>query len=150
MPKTATADRRPARRTPAAPAARRRAAAPAAAAAPPLVDTAVEALVAWAIEEGMRAGDLDELVLDAHLEVARLDHAPEHIKVSGQRDFVCEAQEEVAYDAALAVNMAGFTRQFRFLVERLPEVRPTPPEAKRPVADPITLVRSWVERYRAG
>ena len=142
MPKIVTATRQATRRAPAA--TRRRAV------APPPVDTAVEALVAWAIEEGMRAGDLDELVLDAHLEVARLDHAPEHVKVSGQRDFACEAQEEVAYDAALAVNMAGFTRQFRFLIERLPEVRPALPEAERPAADPVMLVRSWVERYRAG
>lgn len=116
----------------------------------PTVDDAVQSLVAWAIEEGMRTGDLDDLVLDAHLDVARLDHVPEHVKIVGQRDFACEAKEDVAYDRALEVNLSGFNRQFRFLVERLPEVRPTPPDPAADPKNPIELVRAWVERYRAG
>lgn len=98
----------------------------------------------------MRTGDLDDLVLDAHLDVARLDHVPEHVKIVGQRDFACEAKEDVAYDRALEVNLAGFNRQFKFLVERLPEVRPTPPDPTVNPDDRIELVRAWVERYRAG
>ena len=114
-------------------------------AAPPPIDAAVEALVAWAIDEGLRTGDLDDLVLDAHLDLARKDHVPEHIKISGQRDAVCEAEEEKAYDAALAVNLSGFDRQFRFLVERIATARPQPA-----ASDPVELIRGWVERYRAG
>ena len=120
------------------------------AAPPPSIERAVEQLVAWAIDEGMRTGDIDDLVLDAHLDVARLDHVPEHVRIVGQRDLACEAKEDVAYDRALEVNLAGFNRQFRFLVERLPEVRPVPPDRVRPPKDSIELVRAWVERYRAG
>ena len=116
-------------------------------AAPPPIDAAVEALVAWAIEEGLRTGDLDDLVLDAHLDLARRDHVPEHIKISGQRDAACEAEEEKAYDAALAVNLSVFTRQFRFLVER---IATTPPVAAKGGSYPVDTVRGWVERYRAG
>lgn len=110
----------------------------------------VAELVAFANEAGLRSDDLDALVLDTFLDLARIDHVPEHIPVPGMRDRICEAKEEVAYEEALVVNLAGFETQFRYLLEHLAEVRPAVPgEAAAERTESVGRIIGWVEHYRA-